>query len=148
MLAALSDKIRIYTILMDDIREVRDFHIRGCKECVFSNGGHLLAAGNGNVVQIYTTTSYENTHNLKGHNNKVLYCSPVHPMRRTLNSQLRFYIHFQIRRLKWSVDDTKLISVGSDAQLAMKVSAIYILCGHPEFMSKLDRVDLNFIAGI
>jgi len=67
----MTDKIRMFTILMDSIREVRDFHIRGVRECVYSHGGHFFAAGNGNVVQIYTTTSFENTHNLKGHNNKV-----------------------------------------------------------------------------
>lgn len=40
-------------------------------QCVFSNGGHLFAAVNGNVIHVYSTTSFENINNLKGHNGKV-----------------------------------------------------------------------------
>ena len=34
---------------------MREVSIRGCKECAFSNGGHLFAAVNGNVVHVYST---------------------------------------------------------------------------------------------
>jgi hypothetical protein len=40
-------------------------------KCSFSNGGHSFAAVHGNVIQIYSTTTFENTMNLKGHNGKV-----------------------------------------------------------------------------
>lgn len=36
-------------------RTMREVSIRGCKECAFSNGGHLFAAVNGNVVHVYST---------------------------------------------------------------------------------------------
>lgn len=39
-----SDKLRLLNLLMDDIRACREFPIRGCRECRFSNGGHLFAA--------------------------------------------------------------------------------------------------------
>jgi len=71
LLAGCVDKVRMYSIVMDDIREIRDFHIRTCKEVVFSNGGHLFAAANASIIQIFTTTSFENVGNMKGHSNKV-----------------------------------------------------------------------------
>ena len=37
----------------------------------FSNGGHLFAAVHGNVIQLYSSTTFENVGNLKGHNGKV-----------------------------------------------------------------------------
>ena len=39
----------------------------------FSNGGHLFAAVHGNVIQLYSSTTFENVGNLKGHNGKVFY---------------------------------------------------------------------------
>ena len=41
-------------------------------QCSFSNGGHLFAAVHGNVIQLYSSTTFENVGNLKGHNGKVL----------------------------------------------------------------------------
>ncbi|XP_048717483.1 cilia- and flagella-associated protein 57 isoform X3 [Caretta caretta] len=89
VLAGFSDKLRLMNLLIDDIRTFKDFTVRGCRECTFSNGGHLFAAVNGNVIHIYSTTSFENVNNLKGHNGKV-------------------------RSVIWSADDNKLISCGTD----------------------------------
>ena len=36
----------------------------------FSNGGHLFAAANANLIQVYGTFSFDNTANLKGHSGK------------------------------------------------------------------------------
>ena len=58
-------------------------------QCAFSNGGHFFAAVHGNVIQLYSCTSFDNVNNLKGHNGK-------------------------IRALIWAVDDSKLISCGMD----------------------------------
>jgi hypothetical protein len=58
-------------------------------KCSFSNGGHLFAAVHGNVIQLYSTTTFENTLNLKGHNGKV-------------------------KQVLWNNEDTKLISCGMD----------------------------------
>ncbi|CAH8509372.1 unnamed protein product [Schistosoma turkestanicum] len=89
LLVGFSDKLRLMNILLDDLRIFREFTIRGCRECSFSNGGHLIAAVNGNVIQIFSITSFENLINLKGHNGK-------------------------IRSMSWSDDDHKLISCGLD----------------------------------
>ena len=58
-------------------------------QCSFSNGGHLFAAVHGNIIQIYSISSFENIANLKGHNGKV-------------------------RSVVWSADDSKIVSCGMD----------------------------------
>ncbi|XP_033008310.1 cilia- and flagella-associated protein 57 isoform X2 [Lacerta agilis] len=89
VLVGFADKLRLMNLLIDDIRTFKDFTVRGCRECAFSTGGHLFAAVNGNVIHIYSATSFENIINLKGHNGKV-------------------------RAVVWSLDDYKLISCGTD----------------------------------
>nr|CAD7403161.1 unnamed protein product [Timema cristinae] len=66
-----SDKLRFMILLIDDIHPVREFPVRSCQECVFSTSGHLFAAVNGNVIQMYSSVSFQNIYNLKGHNGKV-----------------------------------------------------------------------------
>uniref|UniRef100_H2ZYU7 Cilia and flagella associated protein 57 n=1 Tax=Latimeria chalumnae TaxID=7897 RepID=H2ZYU7_LATCH len=71
ILVGFSDKLRLMNLLIDDIRGFKEFTVRGCKECAFSSGGHLFAAVNGNVIHIYSCTTFDNVNNLKGHNGKV-----------------------------------------------------------------------------
>ncbi|KAJ8306471.1 hypothetical protein KUTeg_017016 [Tegillarca granosa] len=89
ILVGFSDKLRLMNLLIDDIRTFKEFTIRGCRECSFSNGGHLFAAVHSNVIQVYSTTTYENVANLKGHNGKV-------------------------KSVVWTSDDSKIISAGMD----------------------------------
>ncbi|KAL1279856.1 hypothetical protein QQF64_014456 [Cirrhinus molitorella] len=89
VLVGFSDKLRLMTLLIDDIRTFKEFTVRSCRECVFSHGGHLFAAVNGNVINIYSTTTFEDVLNLKGHNEKV-------------------------RAIAFSADDSRLVSCGMD----------------------------------
>ncbi|CAG5118964.1 unnamed protein product, partial [Candidula unifasciata] len=89
ILVGFNDKLRLMNLLIDDIKPFKEFTVRGCRECAFSNGGHLFASVMGNVIQIYSTTTFENVNNLKGHNGKV-------------------------KAVVWSADDSKLISCGMD----------------------------------
>jgi hypothetical protein len=89
ILVGFSDKLRLMNLLIDDIRPYREFTIRGCRECKFSNGGQFFAAVHGNSIQIYSTWSFENICHLKGHNGKV-------------------------RSIYWSNDDLKLVTAGMD----------------------------------
>ncbi|XP_070706449.1 cilia- and flagella-associated protein 57 [Pempheris klunzingeri] len=89
ILVGFSDKLRLMNLLIDDIRTFKEFTVRGCRECAFSYGGHMFAAVNGNVIHIYSVTSFENILNLKGHNGKV-------------------------RGIEWSLDDSRLVSCGMD----------------------------------
>nr|XP_046236343.1 cilia- and flagella-associated protein 57 isoform X2 [Scatophagus argus] len=89
ILVGFSDKLRLMNLLIDDIRTFKEFTVRGCRECSFSHGGHMFAAVSGNVIHIYSVTSFENVLNLKGHNGKV-------------------------RGIEWSQDDFRLVSCGMD----------------------------------
>ncbi|NXK54674.1 CFA57 protein, partial [Chauna torquata] len=84
-LVGFSDKLRFISLLYEDMHVFKEFAVRKCRECSFSNGGHLFAAVNGNVIQIYSSITFENTNNLKGHSGK-------------------------IRAVKWSTDDAKFVS--------------------------------------
>ena len=44
-----------------------------CLQCCFSNGGQMFAAANTNLIQLFSTFTFENIGNLKGHNGKVRY---------------------------------------------------------------------------
>ena len=92
ILVGFADKLRLMNLLIDDIRTYKEFGIKACKECSFSNGGNLFAAVNGNTIQIFNTYTCENIGNLRGHNGKV-------------------------GSLHWSADDTKLISAGMDGAI-------------------------------
>lgn len=89
LLAGFSDKLRLMAILIDDIRPIKEYAVRACSECRFSNGGHLFAAVNGNTVQIYNTYSCENVGNLRGHNSKV-------------------------QSIFWSSDDSRIVTASTD----------------------------------
>lgn len=71
VLVGFSGKLRFLTVLIDDFAVTREFAIRYCSVIRFSTQGHLFAAVNGNVIQIYSSISFENVINLKGHNGKV-----------------------------------------------------------------------------
>ncbi|KAJ3172248.1 Cilia- and flagella-associated protein 57 [Geranomyces variabilis] len=92
ILVGFSDKLRLMNLLIDDIRTFREFTIRGCRECRFSNGGQYFAAVHGNTIQIYSTWNFENLGNLKGHNGKV-------------------------RSLFWTQDDSRIVSAGMDGAI-------------------------------
>ncbi|XP_075995968.1 cilia- and flagella-associated protein 57 [Genypterus blacodes] len=89
VLVGFSDKLRLMNLLIDDIHTFKEFTVRGCRECAFSHGGHMFAAVNGNVIHIYSVTTFENLLNLKGHNGKV-------------------------QAIQWSPDDSRLVSCGTD----------------------------------
>ncbi|KND04574.1 uncharacterized protein SPPG_00295 [Spizellomyces punctatus DAOM BR117] len=92
ILVGFSDKLRLMNLLIDDIRTFREFTIRGCRECRFSNGGQYFAVVHGNTIQIYSTWNFENLGNLKGHNGKV-------------------------RSLFWTQDDSRIVSAGMDGAI-------------------------------
>ncbi|KAF5888302.1 cilia- and flagella-associated protein 57, partial [Clarias magur] len=89
ILAGFSDKLCLMNLLIDDIRTFKEFPVRSCRECVFSHGGHMFAAVNGNVIHLYSTMTFDNILNLKGHIGKV-------------------------RAVVWSADDSRLVSCGMD----------------------------------
>jgi hypothetical protein len=63
--------VRIYHVILDDLRLCAEIPIKGCREMAFSHGGGLLAAVNGNVISVYLFHSGEKVVDLRGHNSKV-----------------------------------------------------------------------------
>lgn len=59
------------TVLMEELKTVKELGIKGCRECSFSTGGDMFAAVNGTTISVYNTYTCENVGNLRGHNGKV-----------------------------------------------------------------------------
>ncbi|XP_072943065.1 cilia- and flagella-associated protein 57 isoform X1 [Epargyreus clarus] len=88
-IVGFSDKLRFMVVLIDDFEVMREFPIRNCKQAKFSTNGHLFAAVNCQVIQVFSSVSFQNVFNLKGHNGKVT-C------------------------LAWSANDLTLVSCGTE----------------------------------
>ncbi|KAG7203025.1 hypothetical protein KM043_010150 [Ampulex compressa] len=91
-LIGFSDKLRFMSILIDDLLPMQEFAIRNCRTIMFSHGGHLFAAVNGNIVHVYTTIGFYNHFILKGHTGKV-------------------------KTLVWSQTDMKLLTLGAEGAI-------------------------------
>ena len=89
VLVGFSDKLRLMNLLIDDIRMVKEFPIKHCIECCFSNGGQYFAACNASLIQIFNSYTCEPVGNLRGHSGKV-------------------------RSIYWTADDDKIVSAGAD----------------------------------
>jgi WD40 repeat protein len=66
-----TDKLRIYHVLVEDLRLCMEIPIKSCKLCKFSLGGHMLAATSGNTILIFDLYTGEKVADLRGHNGKV-----------------------------------------------------------------------------
>ena len=89
VLVGFVDKLRLLNLLVDDIRPFKEFPIKNCRECAFSNGGHRFAVANGYHIEVYSTYTFELVAQFKGHNNR-------------------------IKSIIWSLDDQRLTSCGVD----------------------------------
>ncbi|XP_011155661.1 cilia- and flagella-associated protein 57 [Solenopsis invicta] len=91
-LIGFTDKLRFMTILIDNLLPMHEIAIRNCRTVSFSYNGHLFAAVNGNIVQVYTTIGFYNPFILKGHTGKV-------------------------KALLWSQTDLKMLSMGAEGAI-------------------------------
>ncbi|XP_077289414.1 cilia- and flagella-associated protein 57-like [Arctopsyche grandis] len=87
-----ADKLRYMVVLIDDLYQMREFSIRNCKVCKFSNNGHMFAAVDNMIIQVFSSISFNNVFNLKGHSGI-------------------------IRALSWAGRDDKIVSCGSDGAI-------------------------------
>ncbi|RZC27649.1 WD repeat-containing protein 65 [Asbolus verrucosus] len=88
-IVGFSDKLRFLTVMIDEFEITREFPVRNCKQCTFSKMGYMFAAVNGNVIQVYSSISFEMMYTLKGHNGKI--CG-----------------------MSWTNDDRKMASCGNE----------------------------------
>eukprot|EP01116_Phalansterium_solitarium_P012663 TRINITY_DN2915_c0_g1_i12.p1 TRINITY_DN2915_c0_g1~~TRINITY_DN2915_c0_g1_i12.p1 ORF type:complete len:1129 (+),score=470.31 TRINITY_DN2915_c0_g1_i12:137-3523(+) len=64
-------RLRLLYVLADDLHPEHEWPVRNCREVRFSHTGHVIAAVVGNGISIYSTTTYQPLHILKGHLNTV-----------------------------------------------------------------------------
>jgi WD40 repeat protein len=50
LIAAFNDRILMFNIFEHDLVSFKEIHIKACREIKFSNGGHLFAIANSNIV--------------------------------------------------------------------------------------------------
>ena len=92
-------------------------------KCSFSNGGHMFAAANTTLIQLFATYTFENIGNLKGHNGKVREreseggSSIFIPDTTPTIFHLCLSASSQIRCLLWNPDDSHLVSCGMDGAI-------------------------------
>lgn len=91
IVVGFADKLRMMNVFTNGIKPYKDIHIKACREIKFCNGGHMFAATNGHLIQVFNFYTGENPPNMqfKGHTGKV-------------------------SSLDWHEDDTSLISTGWD----------------------------------
>jgi len=92
ILLGFSDRLRLMNVLPDDFREMNDFPVKSCSESRFSRGGHLFAAANGNVIQVYSSFTGEYLLTLRGHSGKIL-------------------------SIQWAYNDATLLSLATDGAI-------------------------------
>ena len=71
ILIGFADRLRLCSILMDDIRVVKEINVKGCRCLKFSHGGQYFAIVNNTTVQVYNTYTCELVSTMRGHNGKV-----------------------------------------------------------------------------
>ncbi|CAB1097150.1 unnamed protein product [Ectocarpus sp. CCAP 1310/34] len=49
------DRVRIYSLLMEGLRVLRDIPQKNCRAVAYANGGHLLAVASGFSLMVYTS---------------------------------------------------------------------------------------------
>lgn len=64
-LVALGDRLCLMQLLHRTLRTAWEVNVRGCRECCFSNGGHLVAAVNGQNVLLYDAHTAEHVGSLR-----------------------------------------------------------------------------------
>ena len=71
LLVGFSDKLRMLTVMLDDLKPIKEIPIKNCRCVKFASGGHVFAACHNNNVQLYDTYSCELLYNMRGHSARV-----------------------------------------------------------------------------
>lgn len=83
-----ADHLRVYNVLYDTLRETRAHAAKGCRAVAWARGGHALAASSGAAILLFDANGAPGPV-LRGHTGCVT-------------------------ALRWSVDDTSLVSAAAD----------------------------------
>ena len=61
------ERVRIYNILLDDIRALRELPLKHCGEIRYSDGGHLFACASGITIAVYSSVTFQCLATFAGH---------------------------------------------------------------------------------
>ncbi len=89
VLVGFSDKLRLFNVLLNELRQFQEFPVKSCRDVRFSHGGHMFAAVNLSNIVIYGTYTFEKIGVLISHTALV-------------------------RCISWSRDDSRVVSAGMD----------------------------------
>ncbi|KAK1939385.1 Cilia- and flagella-associated protein 57 [Phytophthora citrophthora] len=92
LVVAFKERVRIYQLLQESLRQVKELAIKACRFIRYAHGGHLFACASGLTVTTFRTYSFEAVHTFSGHIGAV-------------------------RCLSWSRDDTYLYSAAHDGAI-------------------------------
>ncbi|CAM9298321.1 unnamed protein product, partial [Laminaria digitata] len=71
LLVAFGEKVRLYSILMEDIHALKEFGVKHCRVACFSGGGQYFSFSNNAQVLVYETFTCNLVTSLKGHQGKI-----------------------------------------------------------------------------
>ena len=89
VVVGFADKLRLLSILLDDLHISREFSVRNCPEVKFSKGGQYIAAVNSANIQVFNTYTGALVSTMRGHSAR-------------------------IRSIVWTNNDAQLFSMGSE----------------------------------
>ncbi|CRG95587.1 conserved Plasmodium protein, unknown function [Plasmodium gallinaceum] len=92
LLVAFTDKLRLFHILYNKLKIKKEFFLKNCSCCKFSNGGNFMAVSKISTIYIYKTYTYDLLFILKSHVN-------------------------YITDIIWSSNDFSIFSIGKDGYL-------------------------------
>ena len=87
-----SDKVRLLSVLMNDLATIKEFPVKTCRVASFSQGGHVFAIANQSAIQVFDTYTCALRLQLRGHQQAV-------------------------RAISWADRDRRLVSTGKDGNV-------------------------------
>ena len=73
-----TNRLRMYSVTVDDVHLLHEFTAPNCRLCAFSRGGASFAAATSSVINVYNTYTFEHIATLKGHQSAVVDLSWAH----------------------------------------------------------------------
>jgi WD40 repeat protein len=92
LVVGFADCVRLFALLLDELRCIKELPVKACRELRFANGGHYLAVANGSAIHLYATFTCELLGTFTTHRGRV-------------------------RSILWAIDDSTITSAGADGQV-------------------------------
>ncbi|CAM9408970.1 unnamed protein product [Ectocarpus fasciculatus] len=71
LLVSFGEKVRLYSILMEDVRELKEFVVKHCRVVCFSGGGQYFSFSHNAQILVYETFTCTLVTSLKGHQGRI-----------------------------------------------------------------------------